>query len=238
SRTVLHRTADGDFTPMLGAAKNELIGIGSAFERTGRGVFQMVSDFVELDAEFSILEQISRRYRRPASFSLAQNDFMPDQWRELLRRVERASAEGLELRAQVLTRPIGLILGLEATLQPFMMHPSYRALADLPLAERALKLRDPELRRRMFSEEPLKVPAFFALMGMRYERYFPMGQSCNYEPDASDSVAARAAREGRDPRDVLLDALLEDGGHGLVYVPFLNFTQGDLGNVREMMLHP
>ena len=238
SRTVLHRTADGDFTPMLGAAAQELLGIGTAFERTGRGVFQMVSDFMEQDGEFGILEELSRRYRRPASFSLVQNDFMPHQWRELLQRLERASLEGLELRAQVLTRPIGLILGFEASLHPFMSHPSYKAVAALPIAERAMKLRDPELRARLFSEEPAEFHPFFALMGRRYDRYFPIGERCNYEPDATESVAALAERSGQNPRDVLLDALLDDGGRGLVYVPFLNFTQGDLATTRQMMLHP
>src|SRR5260221_1821803 len=104
SRTVLHRTADGDPTPMLGAARTELLGIADALGRERAGVFQMVSDFRERDLEFAMLVEIAERTSRPVSFSLVQNDYMPAQWRELLGRTGAAAYRGLSLRAHVLTR--------------------------------------------------------------------------------------------------------------------------------------
>lgn len=238
SRTVLHRTADGDPTPMHGAARTELVGIAEALRREGRGVFQMVSDFRELDDEFAMLVDIAEKTRRPVSFSLAQNDYLPDQWRELLRLTEAAVGRGHRVAAQVLTRPIGLLMGLETTLNPLQGRPTYDALRPLPLGERVRQLADSNVRDRILAEECDRQHPFFALFGTRWDRYFPMSDVPTYEPDAETSVHAVARRSNRDPLQVVYDAMLADGGRGLLYVPFLNFTGQSLDVVRRMMTHP
>ena len=53
---------------------------------------------------------------------------------------------GLPVRGQVANRPVGLMLGLDATLNPFVAHPSFQALQALPLARKVARLRDPTLR--------------------------------------------------------------------------------------------
>src|SRR2546430_2336031 len=64
----------------------------------------------------------------------------------------RAGARGLSITAQIAARPVGLLLGLELSRNPFQTHPSYRAIAHLPLAERLARLRQPELRAAILSE--------------------------------------------------------------------------------------
>jgi N-acyl-D-aspartate/D-glutamate deacylase len=238
SRTVLHRTADGDATPMLGAARAELVGIADGLGRERKGVFQMVSDFRELDLEVAMLVEIAERTGRPVSFSLAQSDHRPGQWRELLRRTESAASRGLLLRAQVFTRPIGLVMGLDTTLNPLQGRPSYEAVSRLPRGERLRRLSDADLRARILSEEPEHQPPFFAMFGQRWERYFPMNDPPDYEPKPEASILAMARRLNHDPLAVVYDILLSDEGRGLLYVPFLNFTDGSLDAVREMMVHP
>jgi N-acyl-D-aspartate/D-glutamate deacylase len=238
SRTVLHRTADGEPTPMLGAAHEEVVGMSEALGRERRGVFQMVSDFRDLEGEFSMLVAVARRSGRPVSFSLAQNDYMPEQWSGLLARTEAAAASGLRISAQVLSRPIGLLMGLETTLNPLHGRPSYDALRSLPLGERLGELRNPLLRERILSEDPLEQHPFFALLGRRWGRYFPMADPPTYEPNPEASVLSVANRTNREPLEVLYDAILEDEGRGLLYVPFLNFTGDNLDVVRQMMVHP
>ena len=238
SRTVLHRTADGDPTPMLGAARAELVGIADGLGRERTGVFQMVSDFRELDLEVAMLVEIAERTRRPVSFSLVQNDYRPGQWRELLRSTDAAASRGLSLRAQVFTRPIGLVMGLDTSLNPLQGRPSYEAVSKLPRGERWRRLSDAELRARILSEEPERQPPFFAMFGQRWERYFPMDDPPDYEPRPEASVLAIAQRLNKDPLAVVYDALLSADGSGLLYVPFLNFTDGSLDAVREMMVHP
>ena len=62
---------------------------------------------------------------------------------------------------------------------------------------------------------------------------FPMGAEPNYEPDESDSIAALAARQGRRPELVVIDSLLEQEGHALNYFPIMNYTHGNLDDVRS-----
>jgi N-acyl-D-aspartate/D-glutamate deacylase len=238
SRTVLHRTADGDATPTLGAAHTELVGIAEALGRERAGVFQMVSDFRGLDQEFRMLVEIGERTGQPVSFSLVQSDFMPGQWRELLRATEAANARGLCVRGQVFTRPIGLVMGLETSLNPLQGRPAYEALSKLSRPERLQRLANSEVRSRILSEAPERQPPFFMMFGEKWDRFFPMGDPPDYEPKPDASIAAIARRANCDPLAVVYDALLADDGRGLLYVPFLNFNDGSLDAVREMMLHP
>ena len=60
----------------------------------------------------------------------------------------------------------------------------------------------------------------------------------DYEPSAERSVAALAAARNVAPAELALDAMLERGGRGLLYVPLLNYAEGSLDAAREMMLDP
>ena len=56
--------------------------------------------------------------------------------------------------------------------------------------------------------------------------------------DPSTSVAARAAREGRDPLEYAYDLLVQDEGRTFLYVPIINWFDGSLDLVGEMLAHP
>ncbi len=129
-------------------------------------------------------------------------------------------------------------MGLDTSLNPLQGRPSYDAVAKLPRAERSRRLADKSLRAQILSEQPERQHPFFALFGERWDRYFPMGDPPDYEPTPEASVLAAARRRNQDPLAVAYDALLSGEGSGLLYVPFLNFTDGSLDAVREMMLHP
>ena len=57
-------------------------------------------------------------------------------------------------------------------------------------------------------------------------------------PDPSSSIASRAARDGREPLDLAYDLLLEQDGHAFLYVPVLNYEDGNLDPAGEMLAHP
>ena len=234
SRTKNHRTSDGRFTPSLTATAEELLGIGRALGEAGSGVFEVVTDHLLKAEEWDLLRDLVRvSGGRPLSVSLAQNDVHPDGFREQLRQLEVSNAEGLPLKGQVATRAIGILLGLEATLNPFASHPSYAKVAGLPLAERVAALRDPELRRAILSErggEGLQAMAAF-------DRLFLLGDPPDYEPDPGSSLAAEAKRRGIEPAAYAYDLLLENDGHTLLYRPFLNYAEGNLEAIREMLSH-
>ena len=240
SRTRNHRTSTGEFTPTLTAARAELVGIAEAVGATGTGVLQMVGDFVDLDHEFDTLLEMMRASGRPLSFSLAQSPLAPDQYRVLLGRLADANRDGLTMRAQVAPRAVGLLLGLDCTLHPFMTNPVWRELAGRPAAEQAAAMADPDFRRRVLDaqaggKERGKLGG--GLIGM-FDRIFPLGDPPDYEPDPAEAVTGQAARAGVTPEEWAYDFMLGDSGAAMFYVPFLNYADGNLDATREMLAHP
>jgi N-acyl-D-aspartate/D-glutamate deacylase len=66
---------------------------------------------------------------------------------------------------------------------------------------------------------------------------FELGDPPDYEPHPSTSLAARAAREGREPLDLVYDVLLGDAGRSFIYMPIINWFDGNLDAVGEMLAH-
>jgi len=235
SRTRNHRTVDGEPTPSLTATAPELWGIARALGDAGKGVFEIVCDFADFEDEFALIRGMSLQSGRTVSISLAQTDADPDQWRHLLGRMEQANREGASLRAQVAPRPIGVIMGLESTLHPFVMHPVYREIADLSLDKRVAALHEPARRSRLFEEERGEGPA--GVVGP-WERLFAFDDPPDYEPEQSTSIASRARALGVPAGELALDTLLEDGGRAQLYWPVLNYNAFNSDVSREMLLHP
>jgi N-acyl-D-aspartate/D-glutamate deacylase len=243
SRTLLHKTARGEYVPNFGAAAQELNAIAAGVKRAGCGVLQLLSDFQDTETEFQMLcEWVNASGGRPLSFTLVQRLEMPEQWRRLLELVEEAQRNGLPVHGQVAPRAIGLVLGLQATLHPFMTKPSYLAIADLPLAERVRRMRDPELRARILAEPfdalPGRIPAFIVDVLARLERVFALGDPPEYEPPPEASVAARAAHLSCDPMALMYDLLLERDGRELLFAPAANYVECNYDAALAMLRHP
>ncbi len=242
SRTLNHRTSDGQPTPTLTAGEDELTGIALGLARAdggaGRGVLQFVSDFADPEAEFAMLRRIVERSGRPLSFSLVQHGRAPAQWRRMLDRLSAATAQGLPMKAQVCGRPVGILFGFELTHNPFSHHPSYREIARLPLRERVERLRDPARRARLLSETTTAASGFAAHMPRQWPMIFLMGDAPDYEQPPERAVAALAQERGLSPEAVALDHMLSHEGRGMLYLPFLNYAEGSLDPSYEMMTHP
>ena len=150
SRTLNHRSADGNPTPTLTASERELLGIAMGLRKAGRGTLQFVSDFDDMHEEMAMLRRLVEKSGRPLSVSIAQADSKPTLWRHLTDWLEQGVADGLPMRGQVGSRPVGVLLGLELTLNPLSGHPSFAKIADLPLNKKVAALRNPTLRARYF----------------------------------------------------------------------------------------
>ena len=240
SRTWLHRAKSGEPVPGTSAGEDELLGIGRALAAAGHGVFQVASDLMPEDTEISWMRQISAETGRGVAFSLLQNSIEPDQWRRMLTVCEQDAADGGHLTPMVAQRPAGVLLAFEGSVHPFMFSPGYLAIADLPPPERLARLADPGVRAAILDDPP-DLAGFDGLVGAvtkGFERQFPLGDPPEYEPGPESSIAAIADREGRSPFEVAYDVLMEGGGTGLIYMPILDYVEGDLDNTRELMLHP
>lgn len=236
SRTLNHRSSRGAPTPSLKAEIDELLGIADGMKSVGRGVFEMISDFEDLDDEFGILKDMVHRSGRPMSISLAQG-LSPNGWKKILGRIEDAVSSGLVMRGQVAPRPIGILMGLTTTLAPFTTRPSFTEVAHLPLAEKVAALSDPERKARILAEDTS--PGFQRLFTMMQggAKVWRLQDPPDYEPAPEDSFAARASASGRDPWSLIYDALLKDEGKAILYMPFANYADDNLDCCREMILH-
>lgn len=255
-RSDIHRSADGEWTPSSEATAEELAGIANAFEGLSHGVLQAVNDFDleregdAFDKEFDILEAMAAGGDgRPFSLSLMQRDFAPDQWRRIIERAEKADAKGITMRLQTAPRGIGVITGLQCTFHPFIGFPSYKAICDLPLAERVARMQDPGFKKQLLSEESEKlagdgtpvppiVDALMAAIDYVASKTFLLGDIPEYEQTAETSVLHMAQERGVSSLEQIYDLLLEDGGRALLYFPIYNYTEMNFDNVYTMMTHP
>lgn len=239
SRTFIHRTAAGTPIPSFEAAHEELAEIAMGLADAGGGIVQAVMDVPQREwaEELATLREVICRSGRPATFTFGAPNSGPPIWRPVLDVLDEARAKGEDLSAQIFPRPIGMIVGLEMSTHPFALSPSFQSIAKLPLAEKVTAMRNPALRGRLLAERPAEGHPL-AAMGRSWSFMFPLGDPPDYEPDATESVAARAARAGTTPEAIAYDLLLEDDGRAMLYVALGNFHENRLDAVREIMAHP
>jgi N-acyl-D-aspartate/D-glutamate deacylase len=227
SRTRNHRTSRGDWTPTLTAAGDELAGIAGGLDDAGKGVLQVVSDFTDLPAELANVIGMAERSGRPLSISVTQAGSRRAGWRDLLDAITAANERGVTVTAQVAARPVGVLLGLETTISPLGSSPTARSIgADVET------LRRDEVRSRVLAELADHAPIF------GWDAMFPLGDPPDYEPAPDDSIGVRAARLGVAPEAMVYDLVVDAADRTLLYVPFLNYFDGDLEPAREMLTHP
>jgi N-acyl-D-aspartate/D-glutamate deacylase len=237
SRTILHRSKHG-LVPGTTAPIDELLAIGDAVGEAGHGVFQLIDDGSPVGEVGRWMAEIARRSGATVTYSLAQAGPDPLAYREALASAATAADEGLRIVPQVPCRPTGMMFGLQSSLHPFITHPTYRALADLPLDERVARLRSAEVRDALLSEEPSTGNPIARYLMARWARIFPLGDPPDYEPAPETSAAAVATRESRLPEEVVLDWMLERDGRAFLFAPLASYEDTNLEAVKEMMLHP
>ncbi len=235
SRTTKHRAADGRLTPSLSAGDPELAALARGMRAAGAGVLQVNSDFGP--GEFDLLRDAAELSGRPLSALIVQMDAWPERWRETLANIGAANAEGIAANGQVGCRPIGVLLGLEATVNPFGSHPAYRRVAHLPTPERAALLRhDRALRRELIEDRPDN--GYTRWIDYALGRTYEFGEHLDYEPHPDTSVASRAATDGISRWELALDLLAAGDGDNLLLYTFENYSGGSLDDVAEMLADP
>ncbi len=240
SRTPIHRSKSGELVPGTHATSDELFGIADALARAGHGVFQFAPDHALVPRdEWPWMKELARRTGRTVSVNLNQPDDAPDLWREVLALLDEAEAEGLPIVAQVAGRVVGLLMCLEGSFNPLAFHPAYAPIADLPLAERAAALDDPELRAR-FATVPADGGELYTMLVLdRLDKFWAVEDGdIDYEPSADESIAAVAARTGVAPTELMIDQLISNDGNGIILTPFFNYAYGDLSFTYEVHQHP
>ncbi|MGO9558243.1 MAG: N-acyl-D-amino-acid deacylase family protein [Acidimicrobiales bacterium] len=237
SRTVLHRSVHG-LVPGTRAPAEELLELGAVLADGKARVFEVVTDQADLAEERAWMMELAKRADTRVTYGLAQTPWNSTGYRDALADADALCKEGIDIRPQVACRPTGMLFGLQSSLHPFLTHPSYRELADLPLPARVSRLSDPEVRARLVAEKPVTDSIIASALMSRFDQIFRLGEPPDYEPDPSTSIAATARREGRSPEEVALDWLLEADGTALLFAPLASYVDGNHDAIREMITHP
>src|SRR5262249_56187340 len=100
---------------------------------------------------------------------------------------------------------------------PFQTHPSYKAIAQLPLKERVARLRQAEVRAAILAENASDTddPLFFR---PNYDKMYLLGNPPDYEQPPENTLGAQARRLPRPPEELAYEAMLTEGGRGMLYV--------------------
>jgi N-acyl-D-aspartate/D-glutamate deacylase len=241
SRALNHKSSSGELTPSYDAGAEELIAIARAIGQTGKGVLQMASDFHPgTDVEFAMMREMVKASGRPLSFSLAQSSSLPGRHRMMLDLLTEANEAGLCIRGQVPARGIGILLGLQCTLHPFMVNPVWLRISTLPPHEQAARMLDPALKAEMLaaqnSEQTPNISSgqFINQFAGMYELTDPP----DYEPTLDTSITARAMRAGCSPEEVIYDIFARSGGTGMIYLFVGGYGAHTFDATYELLTHP
>jgi N-acyl-D-aspartate/D-glutamate deacylase len=240
SRSLNHRTIEGDLIPSLGADADELAGIALGLKDAGKGVLQMISDLTpeKRASEFALMRRMVEESGRPFSITVLQANRDPDGWREFMTLLDAAAADGLPMRAQVAPRPIGTLFSLDMGRHPFCYHPSYRAIENETLERRVAIMRDPAFRAKMLAEKPEHRVASLVRRVRYFEFLFRFGNPPDYAPPRDASIAAIAEATGCSVDEIAYDMLLEDDGYQMLFAPNNNFADYTLNACHELMQNP
>ena len=247
SRTLLHKDVKGVHVPGTFAGSDEMLALGLAMKGLRHGVFEIVSDHLGEDDEWTWVKDFAQETGLPVT--LVATSARAYEGDRLYNIAEEARAHGMDIRPQIAGRPTGVLHGLTSNFHVFLASPTWKAkLADLPLEDRLAAMKTPEIRSALLSEDsPLIRTAVgegpdrslaSAFGGSLLWRIFPLGERPDYEPDRTGSVAGLAEAAGAPPLEMMYDLLLRDGGRELFYQPLGGYQTYNFNFFRRNMQHP
>ena len=243
SRTVLHKSVDGELVPGTTATPEELIAIGKAMGRAKaagcHAVFELTSDLKREWNEFGWMGQLSREASIPVTFAALQSIAKELTLTEQIAAMRAENANGANIVAQIALRGNGIVMAWQGTVHPFVFRPSWMGIKDLPWAAQRAKLLDPAFKAQLLAEPndytnaPKDIGGIVMVVTQGWAMQYEMDPDFDYEPAAEASINARAAAAGVSPQDYAYDLLCRDEGKGFIYLPILNYADGNLD-----FLHP
>ena len=238
SRTVIHKSIEGEVVPGTTATAEELVAIGRAMGRAGHGVFELASDLRPEWREFDWMGAISRETGLPVVFaalqSIARETTLDDQIAEMARQ----NARGARIVAAIALRGNGVIMGWRGTVHPFRFRPSWAAIEALPWDEQRARLKDADFRAQLLGEANVypesDIVHLFRALAEGWGQLYEMDDDFDYEPQRPASIAARAAARGVTPAEYAYDLMTQGDGTGFIYFPILNYADGNLDFLEQL----
>ena len=237
SRTISHKSLKGEYTPTLRAHEDELTAIAMGLSDAGSGFMEIVSDWNEPDpeTEFEVLKRIVKKSGRPVVFSCTQRHDRPHFWEDLMSMARQAQKEGLPIRPVVTPRPIGLLLGLNGSQNPFSGTDTYKSISNSPLDRRVVEMRKDEIKNKILSEDPIKGSTFPLINRIGYTQMYRFGSPPNYNPKPEESIEAMAKEKGVTAAELAYEILIENDGNNFIYAPLVNYADHTFGVCKKML---
>jgi N-acyl-D-amino-acid deacylase len=238
SRTVLHKSVDGELVPGTTATAEELVAIGKAMGRAkaegGHAVFEIASDLKREWNEFEWMGKLSREANIPVTFAALQSIAKETPLDEQIALMRAENDNGANIVAQIALRGNGIIMAWQGTVNPFAFRPSWQAIKDLPWEEQCAHLLDPAFKTKLLAEPndyasaPQDILGVVMVITQGWALQYEMDPDFDYEPGPDASVNARARAAGIDAQEYAYDLLCREEGKGFIYLPILNYADGNL----------
>jgi N-acyl-D-amino-acid deacylase len=255
-RLLEHHATTGASVPGTFAEQEELVALAQAMGRSGRGTFQIIPlgavGTIEAEVttrsryeEHQRIEELAAASGRPTTYLLQQFPSDLDDWKAMLGYTEQASHRGLTIRPQTSARGVGMLSMLDGH-HIFRFRPSFLAIADLPLVDRAAAMRDPARKAAILAEQDSEdAMALEPMWGdlvrttrSRVGSWFKLDLPLDYEPGPERRLDAIASERGVTPYEVLYDHLSEGDGRNVTASFFLNYGGGGLDAAYGMLSSP
>jgi hypothetical protein len=154
---------------------------------------------------------------------------VPQRWRQTLDEIGAATRRGLNITARIAARPAGCCSGSTVLFRPIELQGDRTSAA----AEKLAKLRQPTCEGH--PERDGDRHRRSAVLSANYDKIYcsairPTGEQ------PRRTLGARPGRWASSRRSLRSDAsALSDEGRGMLYVPFLNYIDGNFDATRAML---
>jgi N-acyl-D-aspartate/D-glutamate deacylase len=182
---------------------------------------------------------LSREAKIPVTFAALQSIAKELPLSEQIALMRAENDNGANIVAQIALRGNGIIMAWQGSVNPFAFRPNWQAIKELPWEAQKAKLLDPAFKAALLAEAndysaaPQDILGVVMVITQGWALQYEMDPDFDYEPAAEASVNARARAAGMDAQEYAYDLLCRDEGKGFIYLPILNYAEGNLD-----FLHP
>ena len=239
SRTFNHLTADDRPVASRIAEWNEVRAIVNAVGETGKGLFEIAGEAPGRDPEriaeyHGRLRDLAVESGVPQTWGMFSVRAAPDLWRPYFDLLDETAAAGGRMFAQVHSRALSSLLSFESN-TPFDNWEYWSELRQLPLAEQAAKMRNPEIKAKLIeiASREYTGPRIVGAEARppEWDYIYPMDDMIYDKP----SMAEIARGKGVHPVELMIDMALERDLKMFFRQPIANEDQAQ---VLDMMKHP
>ena len=215
STTLSFTHSDGDGEPVASrwASRDEVLALCAAIRSHEGTMLEYVTDGCLRGFrpdEVELMADMTLAARRPLNWNVLTIDSKePERYREQLAACENAAARGG--RAVALTMPVLVEMNMSfLSYCALFMLPDWATVMNLPVPERMVKLRDPEVRA--FLQERAKAPEAGVVGRLAGWGRYMIGDTYSTANEGLKGrrVADIAKERGQDAFDTLLDVVLAD----------------------------